>query len=148
MKRTEVPTWVQTDDLQMRRAPCSRKTTSTPHACIIHICLYERERRVSAVSYWNQIKANPSPTIDQLLVVVFVLGRVDFDFIAGFENAVSCRFSTTCWLSLTLSASLRCRALVGTYVLFCFVQSWLRCAMLAVDAQRQHALGVGCGFVI
>ena len=46
-----------------------------------------------------------------------------------------------CWLSPTLSAGLRCRALIGTYSLCWVVHGlWavLCCDVLAVDARRQH----------
>ena len=47
------------------------------------------------------------------------VGRADFDFFVRFENSELYKCSTTCWLEPTLSACLRCRALVGAYLLCC-----------------------------
>ena len=80
-----------------------------------------------------------------------VLGRANNDFFIRFDNTASCiyaRCSTTCWRKPTPSACLRCRALIGAYLLCCLLR-WLtalcctvlclRYAVVVVDIRRQHA---------
>ena len=107
---------MQIDDLQMPRAPCSRKTTRTLHACIIQICTKDKEQSCIVLRL-ERCSGNPFAHCQLLLVVVCVSDREDFDFLVVFLNTAKCTYtcSTTCWLSPTLPACLRCRTLIGTH---------------------------------
>ena len=124
MKRTEVKT--QTDDLQMPRAPCSRKTSRRPHACIIQTVL-KRKKSVASHQDCKKIKANPSRTP----VVVVFFGGADFDFFVDFEKTASCTqmLDDVLALAKTLSACLRCRTARTCFASLCMTD----CAMLCSD---------------
>ena len=74
---------------------------------------------------------------------IFV-GQADFGFFVCFENTASCTNARrhTCWLEPTLSARLRCRALIGAYLLSCscgltaLCCAVLRCACGAKKAKK------------
>ena len=77
--------------------------------------------------------------------IYIFLDRAHFDFFVSFENTASCKCSTICWLSLTLSACLRCRALTGTYyTCFAVFRAWLIAlyCVTVVDAGRQHSSSI------
>ena len=113
---------------------CSRKTTRTPHACIMRIARMERES--SAVPYWDcEIKTKSFAHRTHHLscfirgCMLLYVGQI-FRFLGSFwERRELSKCSMTCYSSRQLGlVALRCRALIGTRVVCCFVQGWLRLA--------------------
>ena len=113
------------------KTPYSRKTARTPHACI----KIQRGWRERAALYLIEIGSNDESFAHRTSVSCFASGCVlfpgRFRFLRSFwERSEMYKCSTRCQFSRTLSACLRCRALVGTYLLYCFVRGWFRLAVL------------------
>ena len=72
----------------------------------------------------------------------FFLGQADSDLFVHFEETASCiNASTTCWLEPTLSTYVRCRALIGAYLLCCLVCGLTApcCAVLAEQRKQRNS---------
>ena len=122
LKRTEV------HEFRWKLATCKCQELQAPGKQPrrrMHVsCKYVRKRKkksvVSSYGDWKKRQILHASSAACGRRFLFARGP-DVDFFAGFENTASCRCSTTCWLSPTLSACLRCRPLTGSYVLRCFV---------------------------
>ena len=102
----------------------STKTTRAPHAWTKYRTDGEKEQRTSNIT--------PPAKLFCERLHIFV-GRAVFS-ISSFkfgEHSELYKCSTTCWLQSTLSACLRCRVLIGTYLLCCLCGlTALCCAVL------------------
>ena len=143
MKRAERSTILGAN---RRLAKCQELHAYRKIARALHACSKYIGRRQKAVLYLIDIgNERQIPRASHQLscfvsASIFVkAGQVsNFSFVLRTQRADKC--STTCWLSPTLSACLRCRAMVGTYFgALCRADCALLCAVYAVVARRQYA---------
>ena len=94
----------------MRRAPCSSKTTETPHTKYL-TGTKDGEKEQCCILLRLEMKANSCITPAKLLckrLYTFV-GRAEIRFLSSsWEDGELHKCSTTCWLKPTMSACLRC----------------------------------------
>ena len=105
-------------------------------------CMYgieNTERKSNETSYYCEIgnlaKSFALPI--SCWVVKYFCWPGSIRFLGSFwEHGELHKCSTTRWLSPTLSACLHCRALIGAYLLCCFVQGWFNFDVLCCACGR------------
>ena len=140
MKATEVQNQVQTDDLQMPRAPCSRKTARTSHACIIQLCTKEKEEGIVSYRDWKYIGQTLSASSTACGCNFLLARQISISWLFLRTQRAADRFMTTNMLALANAVCLIALSRSDRYI-----RAWLLCAWLialccaVVDARRQHA---------
>ena len=92
------------------------------------LCCIVLRFRVDIILRNSIVKSNPL-RITSCLWLYLCFGWAHWNFFVGFENTASCRCSTTCWLSPTLSACLRLSH-SGRHVLCASLLGVADCAVL------------------
>ena len=119
----------------MPRAPCSMKQPGRR----MHVRNTWKGQRERAVLYGNRYQHISRARSDWKIGAIHIPGA-RYIFLWAGEISISSselpNFLTILWLLPILSACLRCRAVIGTYLVCCFVQGWLRCAMLCCSCGR------------